>query len=72
MHVTCTPRCHELLGLLELWEEFEKVVKELLGWIMCEADSFSKDVTTRGDKGIVDHMDTCQVRKLSYFCVRKL
>ena len=47
--------------LLELWEQYEKNVKELLGWIISEADSFSKDVTTPGDKGVVDHIETCQV-----------
>ena len=37
-------------------------MKELLGWIMAEAESFSKDVTTYGEKGIIDHMETCKVR----------
>ena len=36
-------------------------MKELLNWIMSEADSFSKDVTTRGDKGVADHVITCKV-----------
>ncbi len=36
-------------------------MKDLLGWIMSEADGFSKDVTTPGDKGVIDHMETCKV-----------
>ena len=58
---TLHSRCQELLALLELWDHYEKDVKELLGWIMDEANSFSKDVTTKSDKGIVDHMETCKV-----------
>lgn len=46
---------------MEMWNHYEQEVKELLGWIMSEADSFSKDVTTYGEKGIVDHMETCEV-----------
>lgn len=56
----CERQC-ELVSLLKLWEHYEGEVKELLSWIMAEADSFSKDVTTFGDKGIVDHMETCKV-----------
>ena len=58
---TWPPRCQELLALLELWEHYEKDVKDLLGWIMDEANSFSKDVTTKSDKGVIDHMETCKV-----------
>lgn len=46
---------------MEMWNHYEEEVKQLLGWIMSEADSFSKDVTTYGDKGVVDHMETCEV-----------
>ncbi len=49
------------MSLQQKWEKYEGEVKELLEWIMSEADSFSKDVTTYGEKGIVDHMETCKV-----------
>ena len=52
-----------LASLLQKWEKYEGEVKELLGWIMVEAESFSKDVTIYGEKGIVDHMETCKVRE---------
>ena len=35
---------------------------DLLSWIMDEANRFSKEVTTRGDKGIEDHIESCKVR----------
>ena len=54
-------RCDKLLGLLDYWQRYEKEVKDLLGWIMDEANSFSKDVTTQGDKGIEDHIESCKV-----------
>ena len=31
---------------------------------MTEAEKFAKDVTTRGDKGVVDHIKSCEVRIL--------
>ena len=36
-------------------------MKDLLEWIMDEANSFSKEVTTKGDKGIEDHIESCKV-----------
>lgn len=58
----CGARCEELLGTQELWQRYEKEVKELLNWVISEAQSFSKDVTTTGDKGIEDHITSCKVR----------
>ena len=40
----------------------EGEVKTMLSWIMSEAESFSKDVTTYGEKGIVDNMEMSKVR----------
>ena len=55
-------RSEELLGIKELWEKYEGEVKKLLNWIMAEADKFSTEVTTLGDKGIEDHIMSCKVR----------
>lgn len=52
-----------LLVLRTEWLKYEGEVKGLLEWIISEADSFSKDVTTYGDKGIEDHINSCQVRQ---------
>ena len=52
-HVTqMGERSEELLGIQELWEKYEGEVKKLLNWIMAEAERFSCEVTTLGDKGI--------------------
>ena len=56
-------RSEELLGIKELWEKYEGEVKKLLNWIMAEADKFSSEVTTLGDKGIKDHIMSCKVRE---------
>ena len=55
-------RSEELLGIKELWEKYEGEVKNLLNWIMAEADKFSTEMTTLGDKGIKDHIMSCKVR----------
>ena len=55
-------RSEELLGIQEMWEKYEGEVKKLLNWIMAEADKFSSEVTTLGDKGIKDHIMSCKVR----------
>ncbi len=57
-------RCEELLELQHGWGEYEAEVKGLLNWIISEAQRFSKEVTTRGDKGVEDHIESCKV------CVR--
>ena len=57
-------RCDQLLGLLDYWQRYEKEVKDLLSWIMDEANKFSKEVTTRGDKGIEDHIESCKVSQI--------
>ena len=54
-------RSEELLRIQEQWEEYEKGVNGLLSWIMEEAEKFSCEVTTRGDKGIEDHIMSCKV-----------
>ena len=54
-------RSDELLGLADLWRRFETEVKELLNWVSTEAEGFSKEVTTEGDKGIEDHIESCRV-----------
>ena len=54
-------RSEELLRIQEQWEEYEKGVNGLLSWIMEEAEKFSREVTTRGDKGIEDHIMSCKV-----------
>lgn len=62
-HVTqMGERSEELLGIHELWEKYEGEVKKLLNWIMAEAERFSCEVTTLGDKGIKDHIGSCKVR----------
>ena len=63
-YVTCvylSCRCDKLLGLLDYWQRYEKEVNDLLSWIMDEANRFSKEVTTQGDKGIEDHIESCKV-----------
>ena len=60
----CPLRCDQLLGLLDYWQRYEKEVKDLLSWIMDEANKFSKEVTTRGDKGIEDHIESCKVSRI--------
>jgi len=62
-------RCEELLGIQELWTKYEKEVKELLNWIMAEAEKFSSEVTTQGDKGIEDHITSCKVGKYGCLCL---
>lgn len=55
-------RWDHYVHLKELWTEFEKTVKGFLEWLMDEGKSFSKDVTTLGgEKGVADHMKTCEV-----------
>lgn len=56
-------RSEELLRIQEQWEEYEKGVNGLLSWIMEEAEKFSREVTTRGDKGIEDHIMSCKVSR---------
>ena len=62
-------RCQELLGIQELWTRYEAEVKDLLNWIMAEAEKFSRDVTTQGDKGIEDHIESCRVCIYVYMCI---
>ena len=54
-------RSKELLRIREQWEKYEKGVNGLLSWIMEEAEKFSCEVTTCGDKGIEDHIMSCKV-----------
>ena len=54
--------------LLERWVTYEQTVSELLDWVMTEAETFAKEVTTRGDKGVVDHIKSCEVSNFS-FCL---
>ena len=61
LSLSLSHRCDKLLGLLDYWQRYEKEVKDLLSWIMDEANKFSKEVTTRGDKGIEDHIESCKV-----------
>ena len=51
----------EKQALKERWEEYEKEVKDLLGWMTQEANRFSREVTEKGEKGIEDHLQSCQV-----------
>ena len=46
-------------------------MKELLNWVSTEAEDFSKEVTTEGDKGIEDHIESCRVGLLIYMYTRK-
>ena len=50
-----------LFSLTTRWDEYERDVKNLLNWIMDEANRFSGEVTTQGDKGIEDHIESCKV-----------
>ena len=63
-------RCDELLERQTKWASYEKEVKDLLNWIIEEADSFSRDMTTTGDKGIVDHIESCKVCVCLSVCVQ--
>lgn len=56
-------RSEELLRIQKQWEEYEKGVNGLLSWIMEEAEKFSREVTTCGDKGIEDHIMSCKVSR---------
>ena len=51
----------KLNSLAGQWDHFERDVKNLLNWIMDEANRFSGEVTTQGDKGIEDHIESCKV-----------
>ena len=53
--------CMYVEWLLEKWVTYERTVSELLDWVMTEAERFAKEVTTRGDKGVVDHIKSCEV-----------
>jgi len=55
--------------LLEKWVAYEQTVSELLDWVMTEAEKFAADVTTRGDKGVEDHIESCEVNtSMSFLC----
>ena len=51
----------KLHSLAEKWDMFEREVKNLLNWIMSEANRFSGEVTNRGEKGVEDHIQSCKV-----------
>ena len=57
--------CSEKLGLKGRWEEYAGDVKGLLGWMTQEANRFSREVTEIGEKGIEDHVESCQVPRPS-------
>ena len=59
-------RCEVLIGLVVLWNRYEAEVKGLLDWITTEANSFSKEVTTRDEKGVEDHIESCKVCAYMY------
>ena len=40
---------------------YERTVSGLLDWVMTEAETFAREVTTRGDKGVEDHIQSCEV-----------
>ena len=50
-----------LFEQIEKWNKYESDVKGLLDWISDEANKFSKKVTTAGDEGIEDHIESCRV-----------
>lgn len=60
---TCACVC-DTEWLLERWVTYEQTVSELLDWVMNEAEKFASEVTTRGDKGVVDHIKSCEVSNL--------
>ena len=43
------------------WDKFERDVKNLLNWIMSEANRFSGEVTSKGERGVEDHLMSCKV-----------
>ena len=51
----------KLHSLAMKWDGYERDVKNLLNWIMSEANRFSGEVTSRGDKGVEDHIHSCKV-----------
>ena len=51
----------KLYCLAAKWDKFEIDVKNLLNWIMSEANRFSEEVTCKGDKGVEDHIQSCKV-----------
>lgn len=53
--------CTYIEWLLERWVAYEQTVSELLDWVMTEAEKFAADVTARGDKGVEDHIKSCEV-----------
>ena len=59
---------HVIEWLLERWVTYEQTVSELLDWVMTEAERFDKEVTTRGDKGVVDHIKSCEVSNCYKSC----
>ena len=59
LHFFC--RSGVLFEQIEKWNKYESEVKGLLDWISDEANKFSKKVTTAGDEGIEDHIESCRV-----------
>jgi hypothetical protein len=51
----------KLHSLARKWDGYERDVKNLLNWIMSEANRFSEEVTSRGDKGVEDHIQSCKL-----------
>ena len=62
-------RCDELLEIQREWRVYEATVSELLNWIIAEAQRFSREVTTKGDKGVEDHVESCKVCVCVCVCV---
>eukprot|EP00731_Ephydatia_muelleri_P022154 Em0014g745a len=58
---TLDAHCGEKHTLKGRWEEYEREVKDLLGWMTQEANRFSREVTEKGEKGIEDHVESCQL-----------
>ena len=50
----------KLHSLATRWDRFECDVTNLLNWITNEANRFSGEVTTQGDKGVGDHIESCK------------
>ncbi|XP_065895085.1 uncharacterized protein [Dysidea avara] len=56
----CGDHQSHLEKLLDQWVTYERTVSGLLDWVMTEAETFAKEVTTRGDKGVEDHIHSCE------------
>ena len=61
--------CVHVCLMLERFITQEWTVSELLDRVMTEAESFVKEVTTHGDKGVVNYIKSCEMNSSYYLFI---